>query len=152
LTDSLPVSVFAETISHTLEQTPTNDTLAITIKFQDGSLGVIEYFSNGSSQMGKEYCEIFWENQSAILNNFESVSIYYKNRVTEKKFDGKKGHKEEMSATISNFENGESPIDFFGIKFVSLTTFAIIESLQTGRKILLNEFEKMLNEKIEGGE
>jgi len=152
LTDSIPVSVFAETVSHHLEQTPTDDTLAITIKFEDGSLGIIEYFSNGSTSMPKEYCEIFWENQSAILNNFEFVTIYYKNKVVKKKFDGKKGHKEEIETTMRYFEDGKSPIDFFGIKIVSHTTFAIIEAIQTGRKVLLKEFEKMLNKKIEGEE
>lgn len=148
-TQSEPVSVYAESISNSLEQTTSDDTVAITIKFKDGSIGVIEYFSNGGNKLSKEYCEIFWENRTAILNNFEFVSIYYKDKVTEKKFDGKKGHNEEIIKTMNDFEFGISPLDFSGIKIVTLTTFAIIESLRIGKKIFIEEFEKKLKNKGE---
>jgi polar amino acid transport system substrate-binding protein len=139
LTGSQPQSVFAQCLSHSLINTTIADTVAITLKFSDGSIGVIEYFANGSKSLGKEYFEIFWENRTAILNNFELLTIYNNNEV-KKKFDGSKGHKEELESTIRAFSEGKSPIDFSGIKIVTLSTFAIVESLRKGEKIQIDEF------------
>lgn len=139
LTHSEPVSVYAESLSHTLANATNDDTLAITIKFSDGSIGVIEYFANGNKNLGKEYIEIFSEGNSIVLNNFEVLSIYISNKVIRKKFDGTKGLREEIEETIHHFSKGRSPIEFSGIRFVTLTTFAIIESLRKGKRVYLNE-------------
>ncbi|MCX7908632.1 MAG: bi-domain-containing oxidoreductase [Ignavibacteria bacterium] len=139
LTDSEPNEVYAEVLSHKLVNATLYDTTAITIKFNDGSIGVIEYFANGSKKLEKEYFEVFWEGNTIILNNFEVLSIYT-NKVTRKKYNGSKGHKEEIEETIKLFTEGKSPIEFSGIKLVTLTTFAILNSLQKGEKVSLKNF------------
>lgn len=143
LADSEPVSIFADAISHNMSNSPIEDTVAITMKFRDGSVGVVEYFANGSKKLEKEYLEIFWENNTAILNNFEKMSIYKYNKIEQKKFDGRKGHKEEISLAINYFQMGKSPIDFFGIYIVTLSTFAVKESLRRGEKVLISEMSKL---------
>ncbi|MFN3781863.1 MAG: Gfo/Idh/MocA family protein, partial [Candidatus Kapaibacteriota bacterium] len=142
LADSEPISVFADAISHNISNSTIQDTVAITIKFRDGSLGVIEYFANGSKKLEKEYLEIYWENNTAVLKNFEKLSIYKYRNIEQKKFDGSKGHKEEINVAIKYFQSGKSPIDFFGIYIVTLSTFAIIESLRRGEKVLISEMSK----------
>ncbi|MCX7880037.1 MAG: bi-domain-containing oxidoreductase [Ignavibacteria bacterium] len=142
LTNAQPTFVFAEPISHSLEQVGIEDTCVITIKFDDGSVGVIEYFANGNPSLPKEYCEIFCENTSIIINNFEKMSIFNNKTIKQKKYSGMKGQKEEIQETIRAFEKNKSPIDFETIKNVSLTTFAILESIKSGKKLLLYEFAK----------
>ncbi len=139
LTDSNPTSVFAETISHNFDHITLTDNVAITIKFNDGSVGVIEYFSNGDTSAGKEFFECFFENKTIILNNFELLSIYSNKHRKTQKLDGQKGHYEEIMATLQAFKEWRSPISFDQIYFVSLTTFAILESLRLGKKINLDE-------------
>lgn len=146
LADSEPISVFAESISHNVLNSTIEDTVAITIKFRDGSIGVVEYFANGSKKLEKEYLEIFWENNTAVLNNFEKLSIYKYSEIEQKRFDGSKGHKEEIESTIHYFLLGKSPIDFFGINIVTLTTFAIKESLRKGERVLILD---IFNQNIE---
>ncbi len=142
LTESEPVSVFAEALSHSIINSTVNDVIAITIKFADGSIGVIEYFANGHKELEKEYFEVFWESKTIILNNFENMSIYLGRKVERKKFDGSKGQKEEIETTIRFFKEGKSPLEFFGIKIVTLTTFGILESLQKGGKVFVNDLIK----------
>ncbi|ROL56259.1 oxidoreductase [Bacteroidetes/Chlorobi group bacterium Naka2016] len=139
LTDSHPKTVYAESLSHQLENTTIDDTTTITIKFEDGSIGVIEYFANGNKNLEKEYFEVFSEGTSIVLNNFENLSIYTNNGVKKKKFDGSKGHREEIEETVISFSQGKSPLDFSGIKIVTLTTFAIVESLRSGKKIYIKD-------------
>ncbi len=139
LTGALPVSVFAETISHTLEHTTQQDTVAVTLKFSDGSLGVVEYFANGDTTMGKEYCEVFCENKIAVLKDFELLLKIQNRKETKIRLDGTKGHFEEIKDTLEMFREGKSPIPFEEIFSATFTTFAIIKSLQEGKKVYLSE-------------
>lgn len=139
LSDSNPISVFAEALSHNLENRTFRDTIAITIKFDDGSLGIIEYFANGSNQVPKEYFEVYCENKTVILNNFQDLSIFT-NKVKKIKLNKSKGHKEEIEATLESFAKGHSPILFDSLFLTSLTTFAIIDSLKFGTKIDISKF------------
>lgn len=139
ITDSHPYSVYAEALSNNLENQTLWDTIAITIKFKDGSIGVIEYYANGNHKVPKEYLEVFCENKTVILNNFQNLSIYTKK---EKKINlnKSKGHREEIVETLNKFSIGESPIFFPSLILTSLTTFAIVDSLKLGRKIELDNY------------
>lgn len=143
LTGVSPYSVFAESISHTLEQTTEQDTIVVTLKFTDGSIGTIEYFANGDSSIGKEYCEVFCENKIAILDDFEALTKVQNKKVSKIRLNGSKGHLEEMKATLEMFREGDSPIPFNEIFSSTITTFAIIKSLQEGRKIFINEVDSV---------
>lgn len=140
LTKSNPISVFAEALSHNLENRTLWDTVAITIKFDDGSLGIIEYLANGSNQVPKEYSEIYCDNKTAILNNFQYLSIFT-NKEKKINLNKSKGHKEEIEATVAAFARGFSPIEFESLLLTSLTTFAIQDSLRTGKKIELSKYK-----------
>lgn len=140
LTKSNPTSVFAEALSHNMENRTLWDTVTITIKFDDGSLGTIEYLANGSNQVPKEYFEIYCENKTAILNNFLFLSIFT-NKERKIKLNKSKGHKEEIEATVASFARGLLPIEFESLLLTSLTTFAIQDSLKTGTKIELSKYK-----------
>ncbi|OGU95633.1 MAG: hypothetical protein A2220_06530, partial [Ignavibacteria bacterium RIFOXYA2_FULL_35_10] len=96
LTNSRPVHVFAESLSFSSYEAIDRDNVVITIKFSEGSTGVINYLSNGDTSVDKEYCEVFCENSIAVMNNFVSVELVRGGKSNWKRFDGKKGHKEEV--------------------------------------------------------
>lgn len=140
LTDSLPVKVYAECISSQSKMTFNHDNLVITLKFADGSVGSIQYFANGDSALEKEYCEVFCEGSSAVMNNFQSSSFYRSSRMSHKKYDGKKGHAKQIEATVNAIKSGSSmPIDYNTIRQITIATFAAVESLQNGYAVAIED-------------
>ncbi len=129
LTEAQPVSVFAKSIKSNNSSIRDIDTTAVTISFSDGSVGTLLYVSNGSSKLPKEYIEVSSDNISMIMNNFKEV-ILYRNKKIKFKFDGKKGHQQEVKTLINAIdENLDSPIEFSSIVATTKTTFAIIDSI-----------------------
>ena len=140
LTGAVPVKVYAECISSDNDSVFNHDNVVITIKFSDGSVGSLQYFANGDSSLPKEYCEVHCEASSAIMDNFEMVRFYRNSKQTKKSYNGKKGHNEEVFATIKSMKEGKSfPIEYETIRKVTLATFAAIESLKTGYAVELKD-------------
>jgi predicted dehydrogenase len=52
------------------------DTVTINLSFEDGSVGTIHYFANGSKQLEKERVEIFAAGRVLQLNNFRTLRGY----------------------------------------------------------------------------
>jgi predicted dehydrogenase/threonine dehydrogenase-like Zn-dependent dehydrogenase len=136
LTGAVPVRVYAESISSQNLQTFNHDNVCITIKFSDGSVGTLQYVANGDSSQPKEYCEVYCESSSAVMNNFESVEFFRAGKKSKKTYNGKKGHNEEVAATVEAMRNGsQMPIEYDVIRAVTLATFAAIESIKCGEAI-----------------
>lgn len=58
---------------HISMTSPSNDTLSINIQFENGSIGNINYFSNGPKGLPKERLEIFADNKFLYLENFQKL-------------------------------------------------------------------------------
>ena len=72
-----------------------SDNKSITFKFEDGSIGVLDYFSTGSKLLSKEYMEVHFDNKSIIMDDYKSLKGY---GIKLKKLEtnvSKKGHFEE---------------------------------------------------------
>jgi polar amino acid transport system substrate-binding protein len=138
LTGSMPIRVYAESLSGNSEAKLNEDNVAATIKFQDGSVGVLEYFSNGDSSLSKEYCEVFCENTVYVMNNFETVTIHKGKNAKSIKMDGEKGIKKEMELFVSSIKSGESIIPKEELFAVTKCTFAILESLKLSQPITIS--------------
>ena len=51
----------------------TADTASISLEFEDGSIGTIHYFANGSKSFPKERLEVFAETGVLQLDNYRSM-------------------------------------------------------------------------------
>ncbi len=112
------------------------DTLLINLSFENGSIANISYFSNGSKKVSKEYLEIFCNGQTIIIHDFKTMEIYGKSVSKMKLKIQDKGHKKELSCFFDSIRTGaQSPISFDDIYHSTAVTFAVIESLQTNRRI-----------------
>lgn len=111
-----------------------NDTVTISIGFENGSNGVVAYYANGSKELPKEYLEIYASGTTAILNDFKDLKIYGKGKVSKSKvLNQNKGQKEMIHAFVNGLvHSGKSPIPFEEIYAVSKATFKVIESIQNG--------------------
>lgn len=97
------------------------DTAILTLKFEDGSIGCINYFSNGSKSHSKEDIKIFCEEKILHLDNFKALYGYGWNNFKKLKlFSQDKGQEQCLTAFIDSIKNGsQSPIPFDEIYEVS---------------------------------
>lgn len=142
LTDSLPVSVFAQTIKTDNQAITLDDNVIITIQFSDGSIGSITYLSNGDPHFPKEYIEIFCENKVAVIDNFSKLTMMSKGKKKVKKaVIQDKGHKSEMKVMLEAVKgNASNPIPFESIYATTLACFKIHESIEKQQIIELKNF------------
>jgi len=124
-----------EYVSATAMSDPSNmeDTVSINLKFMNGSIGTISYFSNGSRSLFKEYIEVYKSGNTGIIKDFKELEIYVTGKTFKKKlFSQDKGQKKMIKTLIDSIKEGKSlPIDFKEIYAVTMTTFKILESIKT---------------------
>ena len=136
LTESLPTSVFAFSASTHKTDYSNMDNVTILIKYLDGSIGTVVYSSMGDNAMPKEYCEIFCEGKSAIMDNFKTVKFYRAGKEYTHNYDGDKGVKIEIEEFIQSLKDGTAfPIEFNSIVATTKATFAAVESLKIGEPV-----------------
>lgn len=116
------------------------DTLTVSLQFQNGSIGSIQYFANGAKGLPKEYIEVYANGVTAVLKDFKTLEIHSKGRPFRKKLMSQnKGQKEMVRAFVGAVrDGGATPIPLEDIYAVTLTTFRILESLRTRKVVDLN--------------
>lgn len=138
LTDSFVKSIYAVSIRAENNELVENDTVNISLEFSNGSVGNIQYIATGASAVPKEYLEIYGGEQTAIMYNFTRVEYYTGRKHSKKKYNGKKGHKEEVQHFLNAIE-GKEPLqlNFESLYHTTSVTFKILESLQNKKIITL---------------
>ena len=117
-----------------------DDTVNINLRFRNGSIGTICYFSNGSKSLPKEYIEVYQAGVTGILKNFKELEIFGNGKKSGKKLMIQdKGQKKMLEAFFGAIKEGKpSPIGFEDIYATTKTTFKIIESIKTNSVIKIN--------------
>ena len=114
-----------------------DDKMAILLQFEDGSIGTVNYFSNGSKSYPKETLEVFSEGRVLRMDNFRSTTGF--GFPGFKKFKSSrqdKGHNTEVAAFIESIAKGSGPlIPFAELTNITRATLAAVESSQTGKTI-----------------
>ncbi len=116
-----------------------SDTVIIQLQFENGSIASIDYLSNGSKELMKEYIEVFSGGVVYQLNDFQELLTVNKGVKKVKQSGQDKGHKKEVAAFIESIQNGgETPIAFESIYNAMKATFAVIQSYKnSGERITL---------------
>jgi len=136
ISGSVPAGVFAAAMS---SPSVKEDTVTISLWFQNGSVGTIFYYANGSRGLFKEYIEISRAGTTAVLKDFKNLEIYGQGKAFKKKlFAQDKGQKEMLKSFLDTVKNGgEAPVSFDDIKAATLTTFRIVESIRAGKALAI---------------
>lgn len=131
LNGSLPVSVYTTAMK---DGKGTNDTIAISISFQNGSIGTICYFANGDKSLPKEQVEVFSDGCVAVLNDYKSLSIYANGKRKEsRRMSQDKGQAKEVELFLDAVLAGKGPvIPFVEMHATSLCSLKALESIQKG--------------------
>jgi polar amino acid transport system substrate-binding protein len=134
---SSPVSVYASAMKTAGNL---NDTLVVSLAYENGSIGTIAYLANGDKGVPKEEVEIYSGGCTGIIHDFKSASVHVRGKKTEKKLISQdKGQKEEVKAFVDAVvQGGRAPIPFAEICSTSKVTFSILESLRSDQSVRLD--------------
>lgn len=129
LTGSKVISVCMSALGKNPEEN--TDNVSILLKYENGSNGVINYFSNGSKSYDKERVEVYSQERTLVLENWRKLYGYgfsgFKNMTT--KMD--KGHDAQFRLLAEQIKNGGNAlIPFDEIENTTKATFAAIQSLK----------------------
>ncbi len=115
------------------------DNAIITLKFKNGSQGVINYFSNGSKSYPKERIEIYSQSRTLVIDNFRKLEGFGFKSFSSLKTRLDKGHKEQFKRLIETVKKGGQPlIPFDSIVNTTKATFCALQSLKESRWIDLS--------------
>ena len=134
LTGSLVDRVYMTALGQNPDQA--TDVASIHLHFRNGSIGVVNYFANGSKSYSKERLEVFFSGKNLILDNFRKMEGFGTAGFSGMKSAQDKGHS-AMFAMVSeiNRRGGKFPIEWQSIKNTHEAVFAAIESMQTGMPV-----------------
>ncbi len=109
-----------------------DDTVNITVDFENGSSGVVAYYANGSKALAKEYVEIYSSGTTGIIYDFKKCEIFGRGVEKHRLTSQDKGQKNMMNIFFSSLKTGKLPITQEEIFSVTKATFAALKSIQEG--------------------
>ena len=133
LSGSLVKSVVMNSMGENSQENTDNAT--ILLKYQNGSTGVINYFSNGNKGYSKERIEVYAQGKTIVIDNFRKSEYYgLKSSGIAGIFKSQdKGHHEQFRLFLEKLKNGgEAIIPFEEIINTSRASICAIESLKLG--------------------
>lgn len=117
------------------------DKMSITLGFEDGSVGSVNYFANGSKAYPKELLEVFSDRRVLRLDNFRKLTGYgfkHFRKFRTPRLD--KGHAREFAAFVQRISTGGEPlVPLTQLVNVTLASFAAMTSASETRTIVLTE-------------
>jgi len=138
LANDLPIKIYAKSIISQSTNTIDSDNIICILTYPNGSIASLNYTTEGSSMLPKEYLEVHINEKSIIMNDFKSLEYFGFKEKNVKTKSQNKGHFEEMKQTIDSLLAGKPmPITFDSIVNTTRTSFAILESLRSGKEIIL---------------
>jgi predicted dehydrogenase/threonine dehydrogenase-like Zn-dependent dehydrogenase len=126
---SLPEEIYAI-------QGAENDDVQATVRFQNGSSGVITYITGGSVRFPKETFDAAAGGRSARLDNFKKATVWAGRREnTIRAYAGRdKGQRAELAAFLeASLAGAAMPIPLETLVAVTTATIAVGESLSSGK-------------------
>ncbi|MBR9975338.1 MAG: bi-domain-containing oxidoreductase [Bacteroidetes bacterium] len=130
LTGALPVRLSAECINTDNEAVTPFDNINITMRMDDGSVGIITYVSNGDASIPKERIVMSCGNATAVMDNFSTLTLARAGKQTKKKGAGDKGHQHEVIAFMNAIRKKTTPvISLESLMATTRATYAVLEAL-----------------------
>ena len=118
-----------------------SDKMSIVLGFEDGSVGTVNYFANGSKSYPKELLEVFSQGRVLRLDNFRRLTGYgFKGFSRFKTARQDKGHAAEFAALVLRVAAGGEPlIPLDQLVNVTLASFAAMTSAAEARTVVLTD-------------
>lgn len=138
ITNAPPTRVFAESLGVRSKDMVAADNVHVTIRYEDGSVGMITYTSAGDPAFPKERFELFGGGRVIVLDDFRSLTVFGDGKSDEMSGRQDKGQAAELQAFLAAASGGGPlPIPWRQLVDTTRATFAILESLRTGTPVEL---------------
>lgn len=122
-------SIYAQSIVSENNLVTNEDTIVITMTYANGSLATITYLANGDKSVAKERIEVTSSNMTAILDDFNSVSVT-QNGKTQTKKARDKGQKNCAKLFVENVLSGKELFVLDDLVEVTQLSFDVIKSIK----------------------
>jgi predicted dehydrogenase/threonine dehydrogenase-like Zn-dependent dehydrogenase len=124
------------------------DTVTISLTFENGSIGNLSYFANGPRNLPKEYLEVYCAGTTAIVRDFKYAEVIGRAKRQRKRLLFQdKGQANMVKCWLTSVREGApSPIPFEDIVAVSRATFAAVQSLRTRTALFVQPPPENLDE------
>ncbi|GAB4021431.1 bi-domain-containing oxidoreductase [Spirosoma koreense] len=137
LTGSRVASVCMNTMG---QENETSDVASMLLRYENGSMGVINYFSNGSKAYAKERVEVYSQERTLVLDNFRQLSGYGFRGFSRMAGRQNKGHAELISQLIRQVRGVPGQMNESKPELIPFAE--IVNTTQTTLAALLSSREK----------
>jgi predicted dehydrogenase len=139
LIGSDPVAINAQARQRADEPLQSAQDFSVSIRFADGSLGILLYGTAGAATVGKELVEVHREGRSGRIDDFRSLRLWGVGRGGRGQHSRgqDKGHAEEMRVFAAVLRGESAPPPVAGYLSSTDVAFAALRSLETGAEVLL---------------
>ncbi len=130
-----PIEVFAYGLGGMTA--PLHDTVTIVLRYPDGSIGNINYFSTGDRSHPKEQLEVFGGGGIAILDDFRRLLVTRGGKKKQtRRISQDKGFDQEIAGFLAAVRGAAPPpIALESLVATTRACFAIEESLRSGQPV-----------------
>ena len=136
----LTASVAAVAMSEQSER-PMQDTVAIMLRLDNGSIGSITYAANGDKSFPRERIEVFRGGAVGVIDNFRGYSLTRAGKTRRwKSMSLDRGHSAELQAFFDGIRRGRSPVDVEDYATTTLATFCIERAIAERSLVLIDPF------------
>jgi len=141
LTGARPTTVSAASLRPASSTPDDRDNVAVTVTYEDGSVGSLLYLTQGGRRVPKEHLEVFGGGRTAQLDNFALLHLYSADGKRTRRARPDKGQAAEMSALVQTVCAGSAPPVGVECLFdTTLATLAVDLSLRRGAPVPLADF------------
>jgi predicted dehydrogenase/threonine dehydrogenase-like Zn-dependent dehydrogenase len=144
LTGSVPVRVYAENLA--AEVYRPSDNVVVSLKMANGAIGSITYVAGGDKAYPRERVEVFGGGAVGAIENFKRASFVqgWRSQCMRNLFSLDRGYRGEFEALLEAIRTGKTPpVRVEDYLYTTLTTFAIEQSLQSGKPIEVEKVKSM---------
>ena len=130
---SPPIRVYAESVGRLRGTETTDDRVAISLRHANGSLSTVAYEAGGDAAGPAERIEVFGGGRTAIVDEWNEVSLWRGGESKSVRGGKNKGHDEELRAFLDACRNGgEWPIAWAHLRGVAWASLMAVQSLREG--------------------
>ncbi|MBE0604569.1 MAG: Gfo/Idh/MocA family oxidoreductase, partial [Deltaproteobacteria bacterium] len=126
LTGAPARAVSVEPMGSKMEQLSARDNLCATVRYEDGSVCTLLYYSLGAPGLGKEYLEVHTDGKSMVVDDFRSMRVFGSPIGGWKGITADKGHVKALEAFAEALKGGRGwPIPLRSLVDSARVTFTV---------------------------
>jgi predicted dehydrogenase len=140
LAGSIPIRVFAESVSKPNKTETTDDSVFITLRHKNGSISNISYQAGGDRAFPSERIEVFGGQKVAVIDAWDQIQLWSGNRRKSLHGHKDKGHQAEFIAFFKACRDGGPwPIPWDQLYASTWASLMAVRSLREGVPVVKDD-------------